>query len=651
MKSAALYVFDDTSCIDKFVRWSAKDKSGQIFLCPVTTNQDMVALTRTRLASLEASEVKTLPYLDYFNKISFSERENFIKFISELGSKNNHHFKYKHSDFSVWWTSSIVEKNQWRDSSYHNLVKLLAILRLTDEHGIKEIMVDVGSPELSAAIMDNGPVLGYKCTDFRHSKKKSPPFLIFVNFLKASKYWLYFMYKLIILSVNTRGQDSRKEILKNIRYAVFTYFPLVDKESSTQNRFVNKYYNALQSELEDRYRDGIIWFAITYNIGGLSFKKAVELGRRFNLRNGRIYFVEEWLTLIDALSSLAEYVSFAGRFFKKISAFSEGLKYSNSQINIWSLFEDDFFSSFAGSALMNGIFFHKIFRNISNEIKEKTIVLYPLENKAWERALNFVFHERDVKTVGILHTAISLLLLQFFDYRDDLREDLRTASSIPLPARIACYGKSSLELLKKSGWSDKKIFLLSAIRYQHLKEYLKSDIPWNNRENKVLVVLSVNRKELREMLIYIHQAFNGKTDYQVILKEHYLYPVKLLVRSLGINFDSDTFVVSNDNIMNFLSSAKAAIVASSSAALESIAVGCPVIVPRLSSVVDMNPLSGVSDLAVYSNSPAHLRKIVDDYMRREEGPLAHERRKNFIENYFDLTSTSDNLVERIENSL
>jgi len=319
-------------------------------------------------------------------------------------------------------------------------------------------------------------------------------------------------------------------------------------------------------------------------------------------------------------------------------------------MKIWSIFAEDWFSSFAGNILVSGIIYYRAFKNISAGLKEGTVATYLAENKAWEKALNFVFHnQKRLKTVGILHTTVPLLCLQFFDCKDDLQEDSNKAKfAMPKPDYLACNGGVSLGLLRKSGWNEKRAFLWFAVRYQYLKERIGRNVSWADRQDKIVLTLPVNHQEVKEILSYVHQAFNGRVKYQIIIREHYLLPIRPFIKRLNLDFDRDTFIFSEEELSRILSEVKAMVVTSSSAALEGIALGCPVIIPKLSSVVDMNPLLAISDLPIFTESPEELKSVVDDIIGRKKTPISYDRCRNLIGDYFSFFDSEDELIEKID---
>jgi len=651
MKKSALFVFDQTCSVEKLLRYCRKKNTGNIFLCPITTDQNIISSAVKDLSSSINCEIKLVPYLDRFNMLSFLERDNFIRFITRFTNDMNfkEYFREFNSSFSIWWTSLIAEKNPLKSNSYHNLIKLLAVLELKKEYDCEEIILDIKSEELSCALKANAAKNGYICKDIKKHRKKSLFFSFLVNILIGLKYYCCIIFKRVLAAIATKGLNFRKEILKKAEYLAITYFPLVDKKSLKEERFVDEYYGSLQAALESKYKDKFIWLAITSS----NFWNNLMVGKReMNTWNYPIYFMEEWLSIKDFFIVIVQYIHIVTKCIMKTQYVSKRFEYPSNKVNIWSIFDKDWFSSFAGFILMGAIIYRRIFINISNKLKDKVIVLYLAENHAWEKVLNFTFHNRKKsRVIGVLHTSVPLLLLQLFNSKNELEKDDQKELTMLKPDYLACSGKIPLELLETRGYSREKPFLWFAVRYTHLKEHLENRISWNTRQNKILVALTIHAEESKEILRYIHQAFGNHPGYQIIIKGHRLRPIRFLIRELRMDFSEDTFIISEERLDKTLPSVKAMIVGGSSAALESIALDCPVIIPRLSSVIDMNPLSGISDLPIYVRSPEELRAVVDDIIMRKDSPLPYDKCKNFIKNYFNFSNSTDELLEKIESRI
>jgi len=658
MKKSVFYIFDETCDKQKFVRYCIKNKISKIFLCPVTTNTQAVSSLKEAVSLSGDYEIKCLPYLDHFDKLSFLERDNFINFIVGFSKRPffkgqrdiREYFKLPGSSFSIWWLSRIAEINPWKGYSFHDLMKLLTVLRLKEEYRLSEVITDIESKELALAIKNNAASNEYTSIDFK--KYKNIPVIInlLIAFLKGLGYYLYVLYKVLVVSVNNKGSEFRREILKKAKYIIVTYFPLMDDSAFREKRFVNKYYAPLQRALENKYKDRLVWLALTTSINNTGFKKSTALGKDINTWNYPIYFLEEWLNLKDLFIMLVQYVRIAIKFFMNVGHISEEFRYSDKKIDIWDIFKKDWLYSFAGPTLVRGIMHYTAFSNVSRELGDDASVIYLAENQAWEKALNFVFRDkRKLKTIGIIHTFAPLLYLPYFNFEDDLEVLGKEREAMPKPDCLACNGRTTLRLLQTSSWGRKKAFLWFAMRYKHLKTYLEHEIPWNVRQNKILVALPLNLKALKEMLFLIHQAFKNEKDYRIIIKSHYGLPAQPIFKRLGLVFDKDIFSFTEERIDKILPSVKAMLVTGTSAALEAIALRCPIIVPKLSSIADMNPLSGISDLPIYVKNPEELKEAADNIMRSKSLPVSGDKCKCFIEDYFRFFENDNELMEELEN--
>lgn len=338
------------------------------------------------------------------------------------------------------------------------------------------------------------------------------------------------------------------------------------------------------------------------------------------------------------------YISF--RFFIKLPFIKNQFRFQDKKI--WGIFKEDWYLSFSGYTLAEGLFYYQAFKKVFKRLPKGVKIVYLAENQPWEKALNIAAHSgRNLKTIGIQHTITPLLLLDYFNYEKEL-ENGNYIQKTPKPDFLGCVGKIPFELFKKSGWDEKKLFILGAIRHQYLKDYLKKEISWEEKENKVVVALSIMPEESKEILLYIYQAFNNSSGYKVIIKGHPDLKTEELINSLNLNFDDKVFKVAKTSLSKLLPKAKCLIVTESSATLEGLTFGCTIIVPKLSGIVDMNPLSKISDLPIYVESPKELQKVTEEIMERTEGFYSYNKCKNLIEDYFKFPNSDKDFLRKIE---
>ncbi|MCK4532950.1 hypothetical protein KAU39_04130 [bacterium] len=653
MSENVLYIFDNVLRYKEYVKKFGENK--KIFICPLTANEDYISSTFHEFEIIQGDkEIIKVPFLHYFNEKAFSEKDNYIKFIYEFGnlfiSKNRNlkeYFKCPFESFSVWWFSLIAEKNTLKTDTYHRLVKLLTILDIQQRYSCNEVWLNIADTELTYSIINNFEGKRVKCNNLGGTKKKSEIVFFLNNFVKAFGYFLRTLGRLVFLKLYMFGLNSRKKILRNSKYVLFTYFPFVDKKGIKDKKFINKYYEPLQRAVEQKYKDQFIWLAMIVPVGGSKWRESVALGRKVNVWGNSLFFCEEWLKFLDFFKIIFQYSYLSIKFFLKLSYLSKKFKYLGD-INIWAIFRKNWYYSFSGWVLMEGLIYYRIFDRLFHQLENDIVITYLAENHAWEKALNIAGHKRkNFKIIGIQHTHVPLLLLNYFNYKEELKEgdDIQT---MPKPDYLACVGNIPAKLFKNMGWDKKRVFILGNIRFQHYRYLLTHRVIWKERKNRIIIALSIVPEEAKEVLLYAYQAFRDKPNYQILIKGHPLLDIFKLVKSLKIKMDKDIFEFVNTPLTRLLPLSKATVVTGSSAALESIASQCPVIIPRLVSTVDINPLSGITDLAVYAGGPKELRKVVDEIMTKRESPLFYEKCKKFIEYYCEFLNSDNEFLSRIE---
>lgn len=643
-----LYIFDETAT-DRWYRYKNKEVD-KLFLCPLTVNQEHISTITQRMQIGTRWDVEQVNFPKIFNEKAFSIRDEYIRFIAEFPEKNNLKEYFKLGSFSAWWFSLTAEKNTLRiDDTYRKLTKFLTILDIQKKYSCQEIWVDINDRELTHSIVSQEKVDGFTSKDLRHHNRKPDIIVALSNFIDSTVYFSKFIKRFVTTKKRMHGLSGRKKILKNSRFLLVTYFPLVDKEQLKHKKFVNKFYQPLQGPLEKKYKGRFIWLGLIADIDGFDWDASVALGRQINKWGHPFYFSEEWLTLKDLFIALMQFSYLSIKFLIKAPLLSREFKYPNTDMNIWPLFKNEWYSSFFGPrGLFNGLIFYRIFNNVFRHLKNDAIVTYIAEMYTWEKALNIAAKERkELKVVGIQHTITPLLLLNYFNHKTELRQG-NNVQTMPQPNYLACVGKIPLKLFQDAGWNKNKVFVLGAIRFQHYKQHLEQEIPWNNRENKVIVALMISPEESKEVLTFVYHAFKENTEYQVIIKGHPSCPVPPLISELNIGFDEKIFKIVETPLSELLPTAKAVVVTESSSSLESIACQCPIIVPRLPNFIDMDPLSGVSDLPIYVASSKELKKIVDEIMDKKESPLAYEKCREFIESYCDFPESDEEFLRRIE---
>lgn len=645
-----LYLFDDKADLNVFSGHVSSGQNIKLLLCPHTTNHDFIDNCKRSLSKRGFGIVDTADFPRLFNNKAFSIREDYIKLIADIpdkitlrGVRLKSFFKHPFHAFSLWWFSLIAEKNTLKSKSYHQLSKFLAFRDIIDQHQCGEVYVDIEDDILADTIksyVDSKGII-YSCAkEPRKSRKSFPVTNVWINSLLR---FLFLIIRIFYVKRIMPGLNYRHSLLRQSKYLFLTFFPIIDKTRVKKGEFINLYYAPLQRALHKSDRERVTWLAMRVSVEGFTWRGSVKLGRRVNDFGKNLYFYEEWLRLKDIIVVLTLYFYFAIKFALVRPYIINRFKWGEDNLEIWSLFKNEWDYSFFGWNLLETLIYYYSFRNIIGELQSNAKIIYLDENQAWSKALNLAVKGKAngrVMTIGIQHTSIPLLYLQFFNSQRELRE-------MPKPDYLLCSGRIPCNLLAEKGISNERIRVWGALRFQGFRKYVSYEIPWKGRKNKVVVALTINFEESKEVLRYVWESFRDGVDYEVVIKGHYACPVSSITKALDIDI-GNSFSVVETPLSKLLPEAKGLIVTGSTAALEAIACQCPVIIPGLIGVVDMNPLSGVSDLPIYVDSPRDLRKTVDEIVYGQKSPISYERCKELIQNYFEFLDSDDEFLRRIE---
>lgn len=658
-----LYLFDDSAPLRKKIFFLLERfKPERLIFVPLTINEEHKSSIIQKICNAYPTlKTEVLIFSELFNKKAFSTRNTHLKFISsfadlKISSKKNikEYFKFPFKKFSVWWLSLVAEKSTLKSNSYSRLAKFLAILDIQKRYSSRQIWLDISDRTLASLLMKQSKISKTKIFNLRHYslKAKCSFFLPIWCIIRGFIYFVRFLLKIIYTKKAMRNIRNRKNTFQKSDFLLVTYFPVIDKEEMKKGKFIDKFYEPLQAVLE-RNKKKFSWLlfhidSTVIDSTGYSFKESVNLGRFIDKSGHHFFFCEEWFKPRDIFIVLGSYIYIMLKFLLKKSRIVHNFKYPYIDTILWPIYRYEWFTSFMGSHLMHGLIYYRIFKNAFCELKQNSTVLYIAEMYAWEKALNIAAQEvGGLRTVGIQHTIVPLLMLNYFNDRNELNFG-DNVQGIPMPNYLGCVGRIPAQIFRDMGWPEEKIFLLGAMRFHYLRRRFEHQIKWQNRNNVVVVALAMMPLESKELLRYAYFAFRNQWNYKVLIKSHPACNIKEVVDSLDIDLGKDIFHITDRSLNDILASAKVTVVTESSSALVAIAYECPVVIPRLVDTIDMSPLTGISNLGIYVNDPVDLRKTVNSIMKSKDNPIASEKYQGLIDDYFDLLDSNENFLSRLE---
>ncbi len=654
MSKRILLVFDKSEGLIEKLHKLSPESNEEWELLPLLHEKTSVKEIESYLKS-QGCAVETIQLQEDISKTSFLLRDKYIHFIYEVGEKNITNgrtvktlFKYPFSHYFLWWPSLVAERNTVKSTAFYDLIKVYSLVHQIKKRQAKEVLLYLSNKAVLSALMEwqKGKEVKIKSlkTTFQvpkgvlyHYIRAIRSFLLYINRTKRIKLGMYRSFK------------QRWQRLRKLDYLILTYFPLVDRTAIKKKYFINKFFQPIQNSLKKK-EIKYAWAAFFIPYDDYKLKDGITQGRDINTWNELLFFWEELLKARHLLSSFFIFHWFAVKYFflrKKLKRQfifeADGIK-----IDSWPIFKNECDDSFCGSVLFFNLLYFTIFNRLFKHIDKETKILYPAEMQNWEKALCAASSETGrTKTVAIQHTTTPIFSLKYFQDKNEIRTKYEDGG-MPKPFKFACVGDIPEKLLKESGWNKNSLFVLGGIRFQHYLDLIDTKIDWAEKKNKIIVALPIHPEEAKEVINMCLEAFQDEKDISVVFKGHPSNPVLPLLDSLKIKSLNFPFTVSDEPLSKLLPETKIIIVTESSATLEGLACLCQVVIPKLVNAIDLNPLTGLSDLPLYANSPEELGNIGRDIMKKETPPYSREKGIQFLEQYITFRDKDEDYFECIE---
>ncbi len=654
MAKNVLLAFDkDKGIIKRLSKLSPKQHEKWILL-PLLHDENIIRKIELYLKK-QGCFVENLLDSEEINKTVFLLRRKYIHFIYEIGKKGlignislKSWLKYPFTNFSLWWPSSVAEKNTVKSTAFFNLIKTFSTLSQIRKRQFRNVFLHLGNKAVLTTLIEWGKDNDLKFMDIgsKFNLSKGFPYYYF----RAIRSFVIYINRILTINIKMlKSYKLRMQKLRAVEYLIITYFPLVDQMAIRKKQFVNRFFQPIQSALK-KQESKHAWGAFFVPYDEYKLKETIELGKNINKWNETLFFLEEVLKPKDLISVIFIFHFIALKYLLVRRKMRRLFIFKNDEIKInsWSIMRNECDDSFCGSVLIFNLLHYRIFKKTFKNINKETKILYPAEWQSWEKALcGAAFETGRSKTVAIQHTAIPLLSLKFFFDKKEVESQYKKGG-MPKPYKVGCVGNIPKKLLMESGWPDNDVFVLGGIRFTHYVRLMEKKISWLQKKNTIIVALSIHPKEAKEVISICLEAFNKEKEISVVFKGHPSTPVLSLFNSLKIDSLSPPFSISDTPLSDLLFDAKIIVVTESSATLEGLACYCQVVIPRLTTVLDLNPITGLTDFPIHVNSANELQRVSQKIMEQEDPPYKREHALSFLNQYITFHKRDEQYLESIE---
>ncbi|MBD5608128.1 MAG: hypothetical protein HDQ93_04685 [Desulfovibrio sp.] len=387
---------------------------------------------------------------------------------------------------SMWLTSLLYERHPKLSPWLYPLYKTLCLESLLKRANCRELEVRGRDPLLKTLLTQLCAEYSIKLS-FSKGGSKIPPrkslkeriyFSIPAPLRALARYaiWLWkIKRRLTAPDKNTPGWDKTNNDRETA--TIITYFPNIDLLDASRGRFRSRYWEKLHDLLNAEARKErpggphfVRWLLIRFPSPDLTFSQCLSLRDVFRKegKDGLSYdYLEEFITIRDALSSWRRYASIALKSLKLKKTFAANCHFKGSRLNFWPLAREQWAESFRGWRCLERCLQNAAFKRYVKFAGPQRWTLFPLENCPWERMATRAVKSADERrpVYGVQHSIIRRTDFRYFDAPETFTNPLW---NICQPDIIGGNGQNALSQWLDNGAPKERLKMMEALRYLYL---------------------------------------------------------------------------------------------------------------------------------------------------------------------------------------
>ena len=540
---------------------------------------------------------------DYIEEHSDRLRSRFLSFVHDVGNSQSggetilEHLQLRPT-FSYWWLTLFASKRWHPNSHVNEAVKIIALEEILAGLKYSEISIQSENAYLHSQV---GQLL-HASRKFRSRKAntsalKSKPLRIAKHIFRA---FATLVRQIIVLRnvVPMEAKPVESDIL------IFDHLVRFDQNAARNGEFTSQYWNSLQPLLQERAQR-ITWIhQFVKTVDQQSPNDAQAILSTINSRSQQKHFqIECRLSQSVVMQCLRDYCKLLRAGFKT-RHIADCFSLNGSKLNLWPLFQDEWYESLIGSTAMRHLLILATTEASLSQVPHCKTGIYLMENQPWEIALlNSWSAAGHGRIIGLVNAPIRFWDVRYFaDGRSLLPKGTDRIHFQPQPQEIFVNGPLSRKLLEESGVDSHQIRDVEPLMYQ----YLQNDKTYATVESDGILVLGDFFTHLTEKIIKL------VIDSQVLSGDRR----KILFKPHPLNLDKwselvgDNFTLTNAPLSELFDLCSIVIAPSAStAALEAFCANKLVVSILEPSTLNFTPLRGVENV-MFAKNRNELAKIL-----------------------------------------
>ncbi|MEE8114839.1 MAG: CDP-glycerol glycerophosphotransferase family protein [Nitrososphaerales archaeon] len=543
----------------------------------------------------------------------------------------------------LWWYTETSEKNSPATPPWWDLLRLEAIRARLKESKYRECIY-LGAEEIIDPLRHVCDCLavGMTATGVRHYRASLTRLLVLRT---VSFFFLVFANVLARLTPcqNLEGEDLNEEEGKYT--FAFTYFP---RSWTEDKRWTDRYYGRLFDGEPTGESKPVFILGLLDHLNPTTFRMAWEryrLLRRDGLASRRYLVLESYTSISEILwhhvspRDILQYLK-----MRRTSGFRDAFQWHGVDV-----------SNLVEARVLRSVVFdwphlevlERCTERVSKVCSPAVSWLYFFEYGPGRALIRGLKAGGGGKVLGLQHGPITPMK---FIYASDARDRRRSPTGgppVPEPDFYIVEGSRARRILEESGIASDRIVISKAPRMEKVSEgaQRRRDRELFSRD-PVQVLVALGLHDFEFALEFVCEALADNPAVHITVKPHPKTRVEKLHWLKQSRGDEITLVAHTEDIYTLMEGADILIGTYSSAVVEAVAFGIPVILLKSNRVPDMSPFFSYDSIVLTANDGNTLRTHVEGLMRDSIFREAYlHRLQDILPEIFE--QADDREVERI----
>lgn len=453
-------------------------------------------------------------------------KKNFLNFLYELetekvGKKNLINDLYNKKGYNFWILSQIYEKNFYKSTLNLDFYKIAAF-EIILKKNYQEIKLKNINKKFIPAIKEICKINNTSYSILYYNKDKfiqniKPP-----QFLTAIAF-LIFNY---LRSINAKLNIEKGKYFKNVNnISIFTYF--YNFKYLDEANIINfRQWHEIPKKIKKKNYGSINWYHhFIKHQKANNIRSSNKLISKINnkYRDDLHNLILTYLSLSMSVKILILFIYHSLNF--KIINFKKDLFTRNKhRKKYWSIFKNDWNSSFHGKVLMQNIIWIELFEKILKKLPEQKIGFFLLENQAWEKILIHAWKKNHHgRIVGFVPN-----ITRYWDLRYSSHSDFKDTKHIQSD-NIICFNQITLNTLILMGYEKNKIIkeFNDKIKTNTHRFYTSNQNNLKNKTKEKIIIFGDYEKNINYNFLDTLKRSKFSQNFIFYIKSHPGYEINL----------------------------------------------------------------------------------------------------------------------------